>query len=84
MHFNLTSGFIDNKDTDVINYHTNNFESKDVNCIKANTKLSINVKISRYHSEHFNIGYPFHCHFMDRHDMGMMGQFYVEKNLKIF
>lgn len=81
LYFNLTSGFIDNKDTDVINYHPNNFGSKDVYSIKANTKLSINVKISRYHSEHFNIGYPFHCHYIDR-DMGMGGQFYVEKNKK--
>lgn len=81
-HFHLTSGFIDKEYTDVINLNPLNYGSKDVYCIKSMTQLAINVKFNNYSSKDGNIrhlGYMFHCHYMNHHDMNMMGQFYIEE-----
>ena len=81
LHFHLTSGFIDETNTDEINLNQINYGSKDVYSIKAKTKLSFKLKFINYDSTQGTVpylGYMFHCHYMLHHDMNMMGQYYVE------
>ena len=80
-HFHLTSGFIDIENTDLININPINFGSKDNYSIKYNTKIAFNLKFSNFSSVDGkipNLGFMFHCHYMNHHDMGMMGQYFIE------
>ena len=81
LHFHMTSGFYDPTYTSFINKNSINNADLDVISIKSGSHIAFKVKFDNFNSTMGEIpylGYMFHCHYMDHHDMNMMGQFYVD------
>jgi FtsP/CotA-like multicopper oxidase with cupredoxin domain len=63
--------------TIVYNDYNQNLYSKDVVIVPPQKKLNFYLKYVFYSSDDSFLGYMYHCHIMEHHDMAMMGQFYV-------
>lgn len=93
LHFHLTSLYFDRKNplnspdvpynnnptsTTVYNDYNQTLYSKDVVNVSPQQKLNFYLKYAFCSSDNAPyLGYMYHCHIMEHHDMSMMGQFYV-------
>jgi len=86
-HFHLTSGYAINMDQ---NYNFQNisinslvnylYYSNDVFNIPPQSNIVFRLKFLNYSSEEGTVpylGYMYHCHFMQHHDMNMMSEYFV-------
>lgn len=95
-HHHLASAFSDPNDPlsspflfDEKTLYAPHTYSTDVEGIPPQSSLAMYIRFVGHSSENFSLTYPYqqkylgfmyHCHFMEHHDMNMMGQYFVYRN----